>query len=140
MCLLELKIIFFFNRGPYFSLTIADIITKAALSTHVFKTLSVGPAGVELMTSRMTTRCSINWGTRTRFSLCKSQVVAHFTEGGFCDQHGILHFSVEDEEEHESLAAQVESQRVGSTLGNGKRFWKYSFSHEIYSTFRSVCW
>ena len=45
MCLLELKIIFFFNRGPYFSLTIADIITKAALSTHVFKTLSVGPAG-----------------------------------------------------------------------------------------------
>lgn len=48
------------------------------------------------------------------------EVVAHFTEGGFCDQHGILHFSVEDEEEHESLAGQVEPHRVGSTRGNGK--------------------
>ena len=31
-----------------------------------FKTLSVGPGGVELATSRMTTRCSTNWAIRCR--------------------------------------------------------------------------
>ena len=37
------------------------LITKAALSTQLyFKTLSVGPAGVQLTTSRMTARCSTN--------------------------------------------------------------------------------
>ena len=33
----------------------------------IFKTLSVGPAGVELTTSRMTTRCWINWATGARY-------------------------------------------------------------------------
>ena len=40
----------------------ADAITKAV----IFKTLSVGPAGVELTTSGMTTRCSINCATGAR--------------------------------------------------------------------------
>ena len=40
-----------------------------------FKTLSVGPAGVELTTSRMTTRCSINWATGARcWAVCGSMV------------------------------------------------------------------
>ena len=40
-----------------------------------FKNLSVGPAGVELTTSRMTTRCSINWATGARcWAVCGSMV------------------------------------------------------------------
>ena len=34
----------------------------------IFKTLSAGPAGVELMTSCMITRCSTNWATGARYS------------------------------------------------------------------------
>ena len=36
-----------------------------------FKTLSVGPAGVELTTYRMTARCSTNWATRARCKVSK---------------------------------------------------------------------
>ena len=37
----------------------ADVITKAALSPQLFKTLSVGPVGVELTNSCVTARCSL---------------------------------------------------------------------------------
>ena len=37
-------------------LPFADVITKVALSTQYFETLSDGPAGVELTTSRVTDR------------------------------------------------------------------------------------
>ena len=43
-------------------------------STHrfllsYFKTLSIGPAGVELTTFRVTARCSTNWATGARFEM-----------------------------------------------------------------------
>ena len=37
-----------YETGPF-----ADVVTKAALSTQLFKTLSVGPARVELTTSHV---------------------------------------------------------------------------------------
>ena len=60
--------------------------------------------------------------------------MAHFTEDGFSYQHGITHFSVADEEEDESPAAQVESHRFGSTREFRKSIQNYSLSHEMYST------
>ena len=39
-------------------LTICGCNYKAALLLSYFKTLSVGPAGVELMTSRLAARCN----------------------------------------------------------------------------------
>ena len=49
------------------SLTICWCNYKGSIFCSViFKTLSVGPAGVELTTSRMTIRCSINWAIDTR--------------------------------------------------------------------------
>ena len=33
----------------------------------MFKTLSVGPAGVKLTTSQMITRCSTNWAIGARY-------------------------------------------------------------------------
>ena len=50
------------------SLTICRCNYKGStLSSVIFKTLSVGPAGVELTTSRMTARCSTNWATGARW-------------------------------------------------------------------------
>ena len=49
------------------SLTICWCNYKGStFSSVIFKTLSVGPAGVEITTSRVTTRCSINWATGAR--------------------------------------------------------------------------
>ena len=39
------------------------------------------------------------------------QVVAHFTDDGFSNKHGVTHFSVADEDEDESPAAQPDKDR-----------------------------
>ena len=54
------KVCGFFNV-PYYLISNKGYETGPPVYSD--KTLSVGPAGVELTTSRMTARCSTNWAT-----------------------------------------------------------------------------
>lgn len=54
------------------------------------------------------------------------EVVAHFTDDGFSNQHGITHFSVADEDEDEPCNE--------STRGHEEGVLDYSFPSEIHST------
>ena len=59
------------------------------------------------------------------------QVVAHFTDDSFSNQHGITHFSVADEDEDE---ARVTPPRNGSTSGHEEGVRDYSFPGEVHAT------
>lgn len=59
----------------------------------------------------------LNDPLESNFFVLALQVIAHFTDDGFDNTHGVTHFSVADEDEDESPAALPQQDRNGPTRG-----------------------